>query len=167
MVVGGRPEPIIAERFPQYLNRPDIQWLSWSNDVGEYFRSADVFAFPSLEEGSPLVIYEAMGCGLPAVASPMGGGAIGWQGEGIIILDPYDVDAWAETFRRLGTDHAYRRELAEQGAPLGTELHLEGGRSQASLRSRPWSDRWDATTPPTARSGPVPAMPPTIEIRRL
>ncbi len=114
VVVGGRPEPIIAERFPQYLNRPDIQWLSWSNDVGEFFRSADVFAFPSLEEGSPLVIYEAMGCGLPAVASPMGGGAIGWQGEGIIILDPYDVDAWAETFRRLGTDHAYRRELAEQ-----------------------------------------------------
>lgn len=114
VLVGGQPEPIIAERFPQYFDRPDIQWVSWSQDIGDYFRSADVFAFPSLEEGSPLVIYEAMGCGLPAVVSPMGAGAIAWDREGSIILDPYDLEAWADTFRRLDSDPDHRRELGEQ-----------------------------------------------------
>lgn len=114
VLVGGTPEPIIRDRCSRYFTRPDIQWLSWSKDIGDYFRSSDIFAFPSLEEGGPLVIYEAMGCGLPSVASPMGGGAIGWEREGCIILDPYDVDAWAETFRRLADDQEYRRELGEQ-----------------------------------------------------
>ena len=114
MLVGGTPETLISERCAAYFDRPDIHWLSWSNDVGDYYRSADVFAIPSLEEGGPLVTYEAMGCGLPAVASPMGGGAIGQDGEGVIILDPYDVQAWADTFRRLAADEDYRRELGEK-----------------------------------------------------
>jgi glycosyltransferase involved in cell wall biosynthesis len=114
VLVGGTPEPLIAERCASFFNRPDVHWLPWLSDVGDYYRSADVFAFPSLEEGGPLVIYEAMGCGLPAIASPMGGGAIGQDGEGIIILDPYDIEAWADAFRRLQADEPYRRELGEQ-----------------------------------------------------
>jgi glycosyltransferase involved in cell wall biosynthesis len=114
VLVGGTPEPLIAERCARFFNRPDIHWLPWLSDVGDYYRSADVFAFPSLEEGGPLVIYEAMGCGLPAIATPMGGGAIGQEGEGIIIIDPYDIEAWADAFRRLEADVPYRRDLGEQ-----------------------------------------------------
>ena len=41
-------------------------------DVRALYRTADVFVFPSLEEGGPQVTYEACGCGLPVITTPMG-----------------------------------------------------------------------------------------------
>jgi glycosyltransferase involved in cell wall biosynthesis len=37
--------------------------------ISDYFSLADIFVFPSSYEGTPKVIIEAMGCGLPIVAS--------------------------------------------------------------------------------------------------
>ena len=42
-------------------------------DVAPYLRTADVFAFPTLGEGMPNALLEAMATGLPCVASAVGG----------------------------------------------------------------------------------------------
>ena len=111
LVLAGRIEPIIADRCQHLLNRPDVVRLGQVADVGAYFRSADVFAFPTHEEGSPLVTYEAMASGLPLVISPMGAGAVARDGQEAIVLDPYDIQAWAEAFRRMADDADFRRTL--------------------------------------------------------
>lgn len=41
--------------------------------VADYYRAADVFAFPSHREGLPNAVLEAMACGLPAVVAPFAG----------------------------------------------------------------------------------------------
>ena len=41
--------------------------------IGEFYRSADVFVFPSYREPGGNVIFEAMGHGLPLVVSDRGG----------------------------------------------------------------------------------------------
>jgi glycosyltransferase involved in cell wall biosynthesis len=39
----------------------------------ELFRSADIFVYPSYHEGMPMAVIEAMACGLPIVATKVGG----------------------------------------------------------------------------------------------
>jgi glycosyltransferase involved in cell wall biosynthesis len=41
----------------------------WSDDVIGWLKSADLLLFPSMTEGSPNVVLEAMACGCPVVAS--------------------------------------------------------------------------------------------------
>ncbi len=41
--------------------------------IPKWLQSADVFALPSLRDGSPNVILEAMACGLPIVSTPVNG----------------------------------------------------------------------------------------------
>jgi glycosyltransferase involved in cell wall biosynthesis len=42
-------------------------------DVLEYLQAADAFVFPSLNDGLPLSLIEAMSCGLPVVSTLVGG----------------------------------------------------------------------------------------------
>lgn len=122
LLLAGRIEPAVAERCAALLNRTDVMALGHVADVGAAYRSADVFALPTLEEGSPLVSYEAMGSGLACVLSPMGAGAVARHGQEAFVLDPYDVEAWAETFRRLDAAPELRHQLGEQARARAYEF---------------------------------------------
>jgi glycosyltransferase involved in cell wall biosynthesis len=66
------------------------------DDVESWLRASDAFAFPSFFEAMPLSVIEAAACGLPCVASAVGGipdviedGVSGW------LLPPGDAGALA------------------------------------------------------------------------
>ncbi len=71
---------------------------------------ADVFVFPSLFEGSAVVTYEAMACGLPSVATAASGTVARDGIEGLLVPSA-DVDALAQAMERLGTDPALRASM--------------------------------------------------------
>mgnify|MGYP000339040713 CR=1 FL=1 len=50
-----------------------VSWLGHRDDARKIMRMLDVFALPSLEENLPLSILEAMACGVPVVATSVGG----------------------------------------------------------------------------------------------
>ncbi|MBW7961850.1 glycosyltransferase family 4 protein [Bradyrhizobium sp. BR 10261] len=112
LVLAGELEPIIKEKYGLLFGRDDIVVLDYSKDVGALYKSADMFLFPSLEEGSPLVIYEACGCGLPTVTSPMGAGRIVRHDCEGFVIDPYDAAGWCATLRKLAADAVLRRRMS-------------------------------------------------------
>ncbi|WP_219683564.1 glycosyltransferase family 4 protein [Bradyrhizobium canariense] len=116
LILVGEMEPIIKEKYAHLFGRGNIVVHNYSNDVGALYRSADMFIFPSLEEGSPLVIYEACGFGLPMVTSAMGGGRIVRDNCEGFIIDPYDAVGYCSAMRRLAQDVELRHRMSRAAA---------------------------------------------------
>ncbi|WP_333234308.1 glycosyltransferase family 4 protein [Microcoleus sp. Pol14C2] len=122
LTIFGKLEPAIAQTCRDLLKRSDVVYFDYALDYSSAYRQADFFAFPSLEEGSPLVIYEAMGHGLPILASPMGGGGVVRDGIEGIILPPYDTDAWVEGLRKLSNSPDLRAKMGAAARQRALEL---------------------------------------------
>jgi glycosyltransferase involved in cell wall biosynthesis len=73
--------------------------------------AADVFVFPSLFEGSAVVTYEALACGLPSVVTPSAGSVVREGVEGFLV-EPGDIEALASRMARLGSDPVLRATLS-------------------------------------------------------
>jgi len=74
------------------------------------YQKASVFAFPSVEEGSALVSYEAMASGLPSIVTPNVGSLVE-DGEHGTVVDPRDVDAVATALERFAADPQQRAAM--------------------------------------------------------
>jgi glycosyltransferase involved in cell wall biosynthesis len=70
-------------------------------DLPKIYRSADVFVFPSLLEGMPLVVLEAMASGLPVITTPNGPGDLVRDGVDGFVVPIRDVDAIVEKLEYL------------------------------------------------------------------
>lgn len=73
--------------------------LARADLVQEYAR-ADIFCLPSLQEGMPLTLLQAMASGLPSVVTPAAQGPLRNGDEGIVVADK-SSDALAEAIIRL------------------------------------------------------------------
>lgn len=78
------------------------------------YRAAGALAFPSHYEGFGLPALEALHAGCPVVASNRGSlpEVVGAAG---LLLEPDDVDAWAEALWRVLTDDALADALRRAG----------------------------------------------------
>lgn len=79
--------------------------------VRERLRAADVFVLPSRSEGLSNALLEALGTGLPAVASEVGGVPEVMAGGGGILVQPEDPVVLADTLADLLIDPAKRHVL--------------------------------------------------------
>jgi glycosyltransferase involved in cell wall biosynthesis len=125
LILCGTMEPVIGEVCKDALASPHIIHQPHTKNIGEVYRQAHLFAFPSLEEGSPLVTYEAMAHGLPMLVSPMGGEALIRDGIEGIVLPPHDLDAWVEALRSLATSPNLRTKMANASWKRASEFTFE------------------------------------------
>jgi glycosyltransferase involved in cell wall biosynthesis len=81
-------------------------------DLARSYRSSDVFLFPTLVEGMPLVVLEAMACGLPVIVTANGPADIVRDGIDGFVVPARDPQAIA---RRLDELHRHPDQRAEMG----------------------------------------------------
>jgi hypothetical protein len=102
-----------ANTAPLEPYRDEVEWLGRFPhvEVPARMASADVFVFPSLFEGSAVVTYEAMACGLPCIVTAEAGSVVRHGRDGLIV-PARDTQALAAAMERLGTDASLRAACA-------------------------------------------------------
>ena len=93
-----------------------MRFLGWRRRVGDVLAAADVVVLPSLTEGLPLAVLEAMACARPVVATSINGTreAVVDNVTGFLVA-PNDDEATAEAMLRLIDDKALARDMGVNG----------------------------------------------------
>jgi len=94
---------MLKEFIQDYKSKNKLKHLFIEGFIGpdqypKYFASADVFLLLSLSDCNPLVIFEALSCGLPIICSYRVGNVLDFvkEGQNGYIVDPYDIDGIVE-----------------------------------------------------------------------
>lgn len=69
----GTLESELKDLIKKYGLNNQVFLLGFRRDIPEIYNACDVFVFPSLQEGLPVAMMEAMACGLPVIASNIRG----------------------------------------------------------------------------------------------
>ena len=128
-------------RFTGALNQAEVR--------AELAR-ADAFVLPSLAEGIPVVLMEAMASGVPCVTCPVNGiPELIEHGHSGLLATPGDAQALAAQLRRVITDAPLRQQLATAGrakVQQSFQLAHNVARLAALLRSLPGVNAEGAAT---------------------
>lgn len=100
-----------------------ITFLGFRDDVPALLAAFDIFVLPSIFEGLPVSLVEAMAAGLPIVTTDVDGNceAIG-DGEAGIAVEPADPAALAGALLKLIKDPELRRKMGDRGRERAREI---------------------------------------------
>ncbi len=93
-----------------------ITFAGWREDTHACLNAMDIFVQPSLSEAFSQVLIEAMGVGLPAVATGVGSAReVIEDGISGLIVPPDDIGAIASAISDLAANPEHRDSIAETG----------------------------------------------------
>lgn len=124
LLIGGEgPELGRAEQLIDELGlRDHVDLVGEAQDVVGLLSAADLFLLPSLQESFGLSALEAMACGVPVVASNVGGlPEVITDGANGFLHPPHDVQQMAESAIRLLLDAELHARMAAEGVRVARE----------------------------------------------
>lgn len=85
LIVVGNIEESIKPLLAKFSHLDNLIFKGYLKNIVEEYQQADIFVFPSLEEGSAKVTYEAMASGLPVITTENSGSVVRDGIDGFII----------------------------------------------------------------------------------
>jgi len=120
-IAGDGPlKPKLMRMLPAH-SKEHVRWFGFlgQQETASLYRRASVFVFPTLLDHTPLVLVEAVMCGLPIVTAPFAGNTelLAREGENGFVVDPRDTKSFARAI--VGVLHSPNKQ-----AMYGTSLML-------------------------------------------
>jgi UDP-glucose:(heptosyl)LPS alpha-1,3-glucosyltransferase len=123
MVVGANAATRdFLHKTPQHQALVDrIRLIEETHDVAPYYRAADIYVHPTLNDSFGMAPLEAMSYGLPVILSPRpwcGFAQYVREGEAMMLTHPENHDELAAFIERIDTDDDLRLALIRGGAQV-------------------------------------------------
>jgi glycosyltransferase involved in cell wall biosynthesis len=111
------------KQYPQLCNRIRVVPACSPEEIWSYFHAADIFAFPSFNEGMPNSLLEAMITGLPSVVFdiPAIRDIIQHDREALFAVRNFDYEDFLECLVRLSNNKQLRESIGNRGRNLVRE----------------------------------------------
>lgn len=126
----GRISSEMSSILKEFQGLQNIKMRGYVDDPAQTFQQADVFIFPTTDEGSALVTYEAMAAGLPVVTTQNAGSVIRDGREGFIV-PIHDIDQFASRLEELRANQKLKADMSK--AARQRALHYTWERHGKSL----------------------------------
>ena len=91
-----------------------VHFLGFRTDIASLLKSADIFLFPSIQEGLPVALMEAMSCGLPVICSEIRGNTDLIDDTCGVLCPATDVGAFKLAIEKLIGDKDLRKSMSEK-----------------------------------------------------
>lgn len=96
-----------------------VRLLGFRKDIPALHKAADIFVFPSLQEGLPVALMEAMASGLPIVASEIRGNEdLIQDSEGGYLVNARDSVQYAAAIRKMIQNPKKREEMEQRNLKI-------------------------------------------------
>ena len=120
MILGDGPLRRDLEEMASRLNIAElVLFLGFRQEPAAYLEAMDLFILPSLTEGTPMALLEAMSAGVPVIASSVGGiPDIVKDGENGLLIRSGDFTGLSKAIERLLREPALRSLLASKASSL-------------------------------------------------
>jgi glycosyltransferase involved in cell wall biosynthesis len=116
LVGEGREQPALEAKARMLGVADRVRFLGHRDDVPDLLAACDLFVLPSLYEGLPLSVLEAMASARPVVATAIAGTSEAVvHGETGLLVPPADPTGLAGAIRALLVDGALARRMGEAG----------------------------------------------------
>jgi len=117
LIVGYGPEKELLESMAKSFDlKATFTGYVERNEIPSYLSAADIFVNPSLTEGLPLTVMEAMAMEKAVVATDVGGTSdLIRNGENGFLVPPGDVESLATAIRTLALDDRLRQRMGFAG----------------------------------------------------
>jgi glycosyltransferase involved in cell wall biosynthesis len=128
VLIGDGEEYETLQQMAQHLGvADDVLFLGKQQNPFKFMRKATLFVLPSIFEGLPNVLIEALACSCPVIATdcPGGGSAeILKDGEYGLLVPPRNGEALSDAILRLLQDHELREKLSTRGSKRARDFDL-------------------------------------------
>lgn len=95
------------------------------SEIVHYLNAADVFVLPSLAEGCPNSVIEAMACGLPIISSDLPFNYDILNRKNSILINPTDVNAIINAINKLYEDSSLRHQLISGAKVIALNMCID------------------------------------------
>jgi glycosyltransferase involved in cell wall biosynthesis len=118
LIIGNGPQ---EEEIKKYVLKQEasgsIFFLDFKENIKEYYSALDIFVLPSIIEGTPMALIEAMSVGIPVVAAKVGGvGNIIIHKENGMLVPPKDINQLSDAIIALLNDEKMSKFLSKNAS---------------------------------------------------
>jgi glycosyltransferase involved in cell wall biosynthesis len=129
-LVGDELTPGEYQQVRDYIANPALNGCvrlhaaAYGSEKIRFFCKAHVFVYPSYHEGMPIAVIEAMACGLPIVATRVGGlPDLVMHGANGLLVDPARPDQLVSALRKLSNNNHCLHSMHEKSYQFAFERY--------------------------------------------